>query len=127
MWNIPVVLQVSAFYHRKLVTFVTAKNAHKDEILDIISNPLNFFEFLKVVLKTMVLILMMPAKFSALGFLKTKVFRNEDHEVTIFVLDIFNKFSSVDSSCIVDMVMCPTFSKSSTFIGEVIITSLLVF
>ena len=119
MRNIPVVLQVSAFYHRKLVTFVTAKNAHKD--------PLNFFEFLKVVLKTMVLILMMPAKFSALGFLKTKVFRNEDHEVTIFVLDIFNKFSSVDSSCIVDMVMCPTFSKSSTFIGEVIITSLLVF
>ena len=55
----------------------------------------------------MVAILMMPAKSTAPGLLKIKVFWNIGYEDIISVYDLTNKMSSRDSDYIVDVVMWP--------------------
>ena len=58
---------------------------------------------------------MMPAKSTAPGLLKIKVFWNIGYEDIISVYDLTNKMSSRDSDYIVDVVMWPEFGNSSIF------------
>ena len=53
----------------------------------------------------MVTILMISAKITTPGLLKIRVFRNNGHEVIIFVCDVTNKILSRDSIYIIDAVM----------------------
>ena len=66
---------------------------------------LTFLEFLKIVLKNMVKILMMSTKMAALALLKVKVFWNKGYDVIISVHDVTKKILSHDSNYIVDVVM----------------------
>ena len=72
----------------------------------------------------MVTVLLVSAKITTLGLLKIKVFWNKGYDVIIFVQDIMSKTLSLDSSEVVDVVMLSKFGKSSTFMREVIITSI---
>ena len=72
----------------------------------------------------MVTVLLVSAKITTLGLLKIKVFWNKGYDVIIFVQDIMSKTFSLDSSEVVDVVMLSKFGKSSTFMREVIITSI---
>ena len=72
----------------------------------------------------MVTVLLVSAKITTLGLLKIKVFWNKGYDIIIFVQDIMSKTLSLDSSEVVDVVMLPKFDKSSTFMREVIITSI---
>ena len=72
----------------------------------------------------MVTVLLVSAKITTLGLLKIKVFWNKGYDIIIFVQDIMSKTSSLDSSEVVDVVMLPKFDRSSTFMREVIITSI---
>ena len=67
---------------------------------------LTFFEFSKVVLTNIVIILMVSAKLSTLGLLKMKVLWNKVYDVITPIHDITNKLLSRDSNCIVDMWSC---------------------
>ena len=67
---------------------------------------------------------MMSAKLAILDLLKIKVFWNQGYEVIISVYDVTNILSR-DSIYIVNLVMEPKFSNSSTSVREVIITSIL--
>ena len=66
---------------------------------------LKFFESLNIFLINMVTILMMSAKLVTPGFLKTKIFQNEDYDVIILHHDVTNKILSRDLKYIVDVVM----------------------
>ena len=56
-----------SIFHRKSTTFVLSRDINVNCILIDISNSFDFLESLKVVLINMVAILMMSAKFTALG------------------------------------------------------------
>ena len=73
----------------------------------------------------MVAILMMSAKLATLGRLIIKLLWNKSYDVIIFVHDIANQISSIDSNYIVDAVMWPKFGSSTISKTEVIITSIL--
>ena len=66
---------------------------------------------------------MMSAKMATPGLLKITVFWNKGYDVIISVHDVTNKILLRDSNYIVDVVMWPKFSNSSSSIREVIITS----
>ena len=66
----------------------------------------------------MVAILVMSAKMATLGFLKIRVFWNEDYDVT-------NRILSRDSNYTVYVVMWPKCGNSSIYMGEGIITWIL--
>ena len=72
----------------------------------------------------MVTILMMSAKMTTPGLLKTKVFWNKGYGVIIFVYDVTNKVLSRDSKHIVDVVMGQKFGNCSIFTRKFIITSI---
>ena len=112
------------FFYWKSATFVISWNTDTDCIFSY-----NFwffnFEYLKIVLINMVVILMMSAKLAALGLLKIKVFWYKVHDVIVFVHDVTNKFLSFDSNHTVDVVMWPKFVNSSIYMKEVIITLIL--
>ena len=69
------------------------------------SRSFNFFESSNIVLVKMVEFVMMSAKLGTLDLLKTKVFRNKDYDVIIFVCDVTRKNLSRDSNYFVDVVM----------------------
>ena len=71
----------------------------------------------------MVTILMISAKMATPGLLKIRVFWNVGYDIIIPVHDVTNKILLRDSNYIVDVVMWPKFSNSSSSIREVIITS----
>ena len=75
----------------------------------------------------MITVLMMPAKMATLDILKMKVFWTKRYDVLIFVHDVNNIILSLshDSNYIVDVVMCPMFSKYNSYMREVFITSIL--
>ena len=75
----------------------------------------------------MVTIFMMSAKLTTLGFLKIKVFWNKGYDVIFSAYDVTNKILSHDSIYIVNVVVWPKLGNSpgSTFMGEIIITSIL--
>ena len=89
------------------------------------SNSFNFFESLKVVLKNMVTISMMPAKMATPGLLKIKVFWNIGYDVILFVQDFTNKILLRDSNYTVEVVMWPKFGNSSISMRKAIITLIL--
>ena len=66
---------------------------------------------------------MMSAEMVTPGLLKITVFWNKGYDVIISVHDVTNKILLRDSNYIVDVVMWPKFSNSSSSIREVIITS----
>ena len=68
---------------------------------------------------------MMSAKLATLGRLIIKLLWNKSYDVIIFVHDIANQISSIDSNYIVDAVMWPKFGSSTISKTEVIITSIL--
>ena len=68
---------------------------------------------------------MMSAKMATLDLFKIKVSWNKCPDVIISAHDITNKILSRDSYYIVDVVIWPKFSNSSTSMREVIITSIL--
>ena len=69
----------------------------------------------------MVKILMMSAKISTPGLLKTRIFWNNGYDVIISVHDVTNKILSRDSNYIVDVVMLPKFGNSNISMWEVIL------
>ena len=73
----------------------------------------------------MVIILMMSAKVTTPGLLKTKLFWNKGYDVIISVHDVNNKILSCDSNYIVDVAMWPKSGNSSVSMREVIVTSIL--
>ena len=73
----------------------------------------------------MVAILMMAAKMAALGLPKIKVLWYKAYNVIIYVHDVINRISSLDSNCVVDVVMWSTFGNSRIYIREAITTSIL--
>ena len=89
------------------------------------SNSFNFFESLKVVLKSMVTISMMSAKMATPDLLKIKVFWNIAYDVIPFVQDFTNKILSRDSNYTVEVVMWPKFGNSSISMRKAIITLIL--
>ena len=66
---------------------------------------------------------MMSAEMVTPGLLKITVFWNKGHGIIISVHDVTSKILLRDSNYIVDVVMWPKFSNSSSSIREVIITS----
>ena len=78
------------------------------------------FDYLKIVLINIVVVLIMSAKLATLGLLKIKVFQNKCYDAIIFVHDIINKILSCDSNYIVDVAMWHKFGNSSVSMGEVI-------
>ena len=73
----------------------------------------------------MVIILMMSAKVTTPGLLKTKLFWNKGYDVIVSVHDVNNKILSCDSNYIVDVAMWPKSGNSSVSMREVIVTSIL--
>ena len=73
----------------------------------------------------MVIILMVSAKVTTPGLLKTKLFWNKGYDVIISVHDVNNKILSCDSNYIVDVAMWPKSGNSSVSMREVIVTSIL--
>ena len=70
----------------------------------------------------MAIILMMSAKVTTPGLLKTKLFWNKGYDVIISVHDVNNKILSCDSNYIVDVAMWPKSGNSSVSMREVIVT-----
>ena len=79
---------------------------------------LTFFEFLKIVLIKMAVILMMSANLATIDLLKIKLFWNEGYDVIISVYDVTNKILSSDSNYFVDMVMWPKSALTLAFPWE---------
>ena len=73
----------------------------------------------------MVTILMMPAKITTLGLLKTKVFWNKGYDLIISVYDVTSKILSSDSNYTVYSVTWPKFGNSRISMKEVILISIL--
>ena len=73
----------------------------------------------------MVTILMMPAKMATLGYLKIKSSWKKVYDLLTSVYDVTNKILLLDSIYIVNVVMLAKFSNSSTYMKQVIITSIL--
>ena len=73
----------------------------------------------------MVTVLIMSAKITTPGLLKTRVFWNNGYDVIIFVHDITNKILSRDSNYITDVIMWPKFGNCSISMGKVVTTSIL--
>ena len=73
----------------------------------------------------MILILMMSAKLATPGLLKIKIFQNKIYDVIITNYDVTSKILSLDSNCIVDVLMWPKLCNSRIFMRKVIITSIL--
>ena len=73
----------------------------------------------------MVTVLMMSAKMATLGFFKIKILWNKGDDVIISLHDVTSKILSRDSNYTVDVVMRPKFGNSSTFMREIITTSIL--
>ena len=57
--------------------------------------------------------------------LKIKLFWNKDSDVIVSVYDVTNKIVPCDSYYIVDVIMRPKFGNSSTYMREVVMTSIL--
>ena len=72
----------------------------------------------------MVTILMMSAKMTP-GLLKIRVFWKKGYDVIIPVHDVTNKFLSLDSNYIIDVVVWPKFGNCSISMRKVIIASVL--
>ena len=62
---------------------------------------------------------------ATLCLLKLKIFWNKGYDVIIYVYDFTNQTLSRDSNCIVDVIIWLKFGKSSIYMREVIITSML--
>ena len=73
----------------------------------------------------MATILMVSTKRANLRFFKIKIFRNKGYGVKLSAHGVANKILSRDSYYIVDVVMRPKFCNSSTFMTQVITTSIL--
>ena len=86
---------------------------------------LTLLQYLKLVLINMVAILIMSAKLASLGLLEIKLFWNKGYDATISVHHFIRKIFSRDSNYIIDVVMRPTFCNSSTYVRQVVITSIL--
>ena len=71
----------------------------------------------------MVTILIMSAKWTALGFPKLKEFCNKGYDITNYIYDVTIKIISRDSNYILDVVTWPKFGSSSITRREVIIAS----
>ena len=121
----PWVLLTSAFFNQKSANFATSRNTDIDWISYIISNSFNFLEFLITVLINVVTILMMSAKIATPGLLKIGVFWSKGYDVILFVHDVTNKFFSLDSNCIKDVLMWTKFGYCSISMRQVIITWIL--
>ena len=68
---------------------------------------------------------MMSAKMATPDLLKIKLFWNKDSDVIVSVYDVTNKIVPCDSYYIVDVIMRPKFGNSSTYMREVVMTSIL--
>ena len=68
---------------------------------------------------------MMSSKIAILSLLKIKLFENNGFHVIVFVHNFTNKYLSLDSNYIVDLVMRPKFGNSSIPMREVIEISIL--
>ena len=88
------------FFSLQISNFCYVKNPHIDWILIHISNSFNFFELLKVVLRNVLGILMMPAQLATLGVLKIKVFWNKGYDIIISAHYITSKILFSDSNYI---------------------------
>ena len=73
----------------------------------------------------MVTILMMSAKMSTPGLLKTKIFLKKGYDVIIFAHSVISPVLSRDSNYNVNLVMWLKVGNSSISVREVIITSIL--
>ena len=62
---------------------------------------------------------------ATLDLLKIKLFWNKNSDVIVSVYDVTNKIVPCDSYYIVDVIMRPKFGNSSTYIREVVMTSIL--
>ena len=83
-----------SIFYRKSATFVITRNT--DIVFEwIISNFLNFFESLKVVLINLVAILMMSAKVATLGLLKVNIFWNKGYDIIFLSMTLPTKFYHV--------------------------------
>ena len=67
----------------------------------------------------------MSLKLASLDLLKTNLFWNKECDVLISVYDVTNKVQSRDSTYIMDVIMWLTFDNCTTFMIEVIMTSIL--
>ena len=68
---------------------------------------------------------MMSAKMATLDLLKIKLFWNKNSDVIVSVDDVTNKIVPCDLYYIVDVIMRPKFGNSSTYMREVVMTSIL--
>ena len=68
---------------------------------------------------------MMSAKLATPGLLKIKIFQNKIYDVIITNYDVTSKILSLDSNCIVDVLMWPKLGNSRIFMRKVIIISIL--
>ena len=84
-----------------------------------------FLESLKIVLIKQFKILIMSAKMTAQGILKTTIFWNKGYYVINHVHDITDKILSLDSDYIVDVTNWPKFGNYSISMKEIIIISIL--
>ena len=105
---------ISAIFYQKPANFAIWRITDIDYIL--MDNYIFkvFVESLKIVLINMVTIL-----------IRSNVFWKKVYDITIYVYGATNKILSRDSKFIVDVIMWPKFFKSSIFIRELIITSIL--
>ena len=62
---------------------------------------------------------------ATLDLLKIKLFWNKNSDVIVSVYDVTNKIVPCDSYYIVDVIMRPKFGNSSTYMREVVMTSIL--
>ena len=67
----------------------------------------------------------MSAKMATSGLLKIKIFWKTGYDDIIVVHDVTDKILSGDSNYNVNVVMWPTFGKSSISVTEIIITLIL--
>ena len=68
---------------------------------------------------------MMSAKMATPGLLEITAFWNKGYDVIIPVDDATSKMLSLDSNCIVDVLMWPKFGNSGISMTEVLTTSIL--
>ena len=62
---------------------------------------------------------------ATLDLLKIKLFWNKNSDVIVSVDDVTNKIVPCDLYYIVDVIMRPKFGNSSTYMREVVMTSIL--
>ena len=62
---------------------------------------------------------MMSAKMATTGSLRITVFWNIEYDTIIFVDDVSNTISSLDSNCVADLLMWPKFGNPSISMKEV--------